>query len=276
VTQDWQNEKTRRAKAAQIDTTVPNAARVADYLYGGRDNFEADRRAVRAMVATAPVVGAIVAAAHAFHRRVVDYLVAQAGIRQFLNMGGSLGASGSTHEIAQAVDPGCRVVYVDSDPVMLSHARALMKSGPSGVTSFLDADVREPHVIVARAGETLDFGQPIAVMLLSTSPLSQIADTAAAAAVVSALMATTASGSYVALHHQASDLDVALPSAIRRWNQVSHQPITLRSRAEIASLVAGLEPVPPGLVPIADWHPSDADPPSPDVVPVYGVVARKP
>jgi hypothetical protein len=271
---DWQQHSTRRAKVALIDISTPNAARVGDYLYGGLDNFEADRRAARTLVATAPVVATIVGAARAFRQRVVRYLVAEAGIRQFLEIGTSLPEAGNTHEIAQSLVPDCRIVYSDSDPMVLAHARALMKSAPGGAIGYVDADVRAPAAIVADARATLDFGQPVAIMLMYT--LSHIVDTAAAAAVVSSLAATVPSGSYVVLYHVASDLNPALLVAVRQWNQMSAQQVTLRPRPEVASLVAGLELVPPGLVPVSEWRPAATDPHFEEVVPVHGLVARKP
>ena len=273
---DWPNEATRRARAALIDTTLANPARAADHLGGGRDNFEADRKAVRAMIAAAPVVAALVPAARAFHHRVVRYLAAEAGVRQFLDVSAGLAASDRTHEVAQAIDPRCRVVYVSSDPMVLTHAQALMKSAPGGAISCLDADVRDCGAIVTGARATLDFSRPVAVLLLSVSGLSFIADRAAAAAAVSALAAAVPSGSYVALYHPGSDLHPAYPLAIRRWNQLSSHPITPRSRQEVASLVAGLELVPPGVVPICHWRPASSDPRSEEVVPFHGVAARKP
>ena len=165
---DWGEDATRRAKAALINTTVPNAARVADYLYGGQNNFEADRRAARALAATAPVIVAIAPAVRAFQRRVLRFLVAEAGIRQFLDIGTGLPLVGNTHEVAQSLVPECRIAYVDNDPMVLSHARALMKSAPGGAVGYVDADVREPGAIVAGARETLDLSQPVAVLLLFT------------------------------------------------------------------------------------------------------------
>jgi S-adenosyl methyltransferase len=271
---DWRQDATRREKVALIDTTTPNAARVGDYLQGGQNNFEADRRTARALVAAAPAVGAVVPAARAFQQRVVRYLVTEAGIRQFLDLGTGLTAAGNTHEVAQSLVPECRIVYVDSDPMVLSHARALMKSAPGGAIGYVDADIRDPATIVADAWATLDFGQPVAILL--SYALAYIEDTAAAAAVVWALTAAVPPGSYVAIHHVASDLDPALPLAARQWNQMSAQPVTLRSRPEVASLVAGLELVPPGLVPVCEWRPAATDPHFEVVVPVHGLVARKP
>jgi hypothetical protein len=268
-------DEVRRAKAALIDTTTPNAARVADYMYGGQNNFQADRKAARALIATAPVVATIAPTVRAFQQRVVRYLVADAGIRQFLDVGTGLPLVGATHEVAQSLAPECRIVYVDNDPMVLSHARALMKSAPDGAIGYVDADVRDPDAIVADARATLDFRQPVAVLLLFT--LAYVEDTAAAVAVVSSLMAAVPSGSYVAIYHLASDLDPTLEEAVGQWNtMLSAQPLVLRSRSQVAGLVAGLELVPPGLVPVSEWRPAPTDPRFEDVIPVHGVVARKP
>jgi S-adenosyl methyltransferase len=270
---DWGEDATRRAKAAQINTTVPNAARVADYLYGGHNNFEADRKAARVLAATAPGIMAIPPAVRGFQQRVLRFLVIEAGIRQILDIGMGLPLVGATHEVAQSLVPECRIAYVDNDPMVLAHARAMMTSAPGGAIGFVDADVRDPDAIVAGAGAILDFSLPIAILLLFT--LSYVEDAAEAAAVVPALTAAVPSGSYVAGYHLASDLDPALEEAARQWNKMMPaQPITLRSRAEVAGLVAGLEPVPPGLVPITEWRPDPDDPGQ--AVPMHGIVARKP
>src|SRR6266704_5420152 len=164
---DWgEDDATRRAKAALISTTVPNAARVVDYMYGGQNNFEADRKAARTLATTAPVIADIPPAVRAFQQRVLHFLVAEAGIRQFLDIGTGLPLVGSTHEVAQSLVPECRIAYVDNDPMVLSHARALMKSAPGGAVGYVDADVRDPDAIVAGAAATLDLSQPVAVMLL--------------------------------------------------------------------------------------------------------------
>jgi hypothetical protein len=267
------DDKARRARAALIDTTVPNPARVGDYLYGGRNNFDADRKIAEAMKAVAPVVATLAPAMRAFHQRAVRYVVAEAGVRQFVDIGTSLVVSGGTHEVAQAIDPCCRVVYVDDDPVVLAHSRALITSTPEGVTRCLDASVRDVSEIIAGAWDTLDFGQPIAVLLLAT--MTFIPDTAAVAGIISSLLSVMAPGSHVILYHQASDLHPGLLVALRRWNLKAAKKVTLRTRAEVASLVAGLDLVPPGLVPICEWRPECGDPRFEDVVPVYALVARK-
>ena len=272
---DWGEDATRRAKAALISTTVPNAARVADYLYGGQNNFEADRKAARALAATAPSIATIAPAVRAFQQRVLRFLVTEAGIRQFLDIGTGLPLVGNTHEVAQSIVPECRIAYVDNDPMVLSHARALMKSAPGGAVGYVDADVRDSDAIVAGARETLDFTQPVAVMLLFT--LAYVPEAAEAAAVVSSLMASVPSGSYAAIYHLTGDLDPALDEAARQWNKMMPaQPITLRSHSEVTGLTAGLDPVPPGLAPITEWRPAPADPHFEDAVPIYGIVASKP
>jgi hypothetical protein len=280
VEEDWGEDATRRAKAALISTLVPNAKRVADYMYGGQNNFEADRKAARSLAAAAPVVGRIAPAVRGFQQRALRFLVLEGGIRQFLDIGTDLPLVGSTHDVAQSLAPECRIVYVDNDPMVLSHARALMKSDPRGVVGYVDADVRDPGAIVAGAQGTLDFSQPIAVMLLFT--LSYVQDAEEAAKVVSSLMAAVPSGSFLAIYHLASDLDDTMDEAARMWNKMMPtQSIVLRSAVEVGNLVPGLVPVPPGLVPVTDWRPvidsrldrADLVPAS---VPVYGIVARKP
>ncbi|MGH3171069.1 MAG: SAM-dependent methyltransferase [Trebonia sp.] len=272
---DWGEDATRRAKADLINATVPNAARVADYLYGGHNNFTADRKAARTLAAVAPVIADIAPALRAFQRRVLRFLVTEAGVRQYLDIGTGLPLVGSTHEVAQSLVPECRIVYVDNDPMVLIHARALMRSAPDGAVGYVDADVRDAGTIVADAGATLDFSQPVAIMLLFT--LAYVRDGAEAAAAVSALAGAVPPGSYVAIYHLASDLDPALEEAANEWNvMMPAQPIALRSGPEIAALLAGLEPVPPGLVPVAEWRPEPGDPRRGHAIPVHAVVARKP
>lgn len=273
----WEEDaETRRAKAALISTDVPNAARVADYLYGGHNNFEADRRAARALASAAPAVVDLAPAGRAFQRRVLRFLVAEAGVRQFLDIGAGLPVEGNTHQVTQSLVPECRIVYVDNDPMVLAHARALKRSAPGGAVGYVDADVRDPAAVVAGAGETLDLSRPVAVLLLFT--LAYVADAAAA---TSALMAAVPSGSYLVLLHPANDvdpdLDADMVEMVRQWNaMLPAQPITLRSRGEVAGLAAGLDLVAPGVVPVTEWRPAAGDPLFESAVPLYALVARKP
>jgi hypothetical protein len=285
----------RRAKPSLIDATVPNAARAADFLHGGRDNFAADRKVALAVAASAPTVQRIPAEARAFRHRAIRYLVTEAGISQFLDIGTGLVPPGATHALAHSFNPRSRVVYTDSDPMVLSHAQALIRSAPGGTVSCVSGDIADVDAIVAGALPTLDLSQPVAVLLLST--LAHVPTTIAAARAVSSLMAAVPSGSYTVIYHLASDLDPAMPFAARHWNKSTPRPITLRSRADMLSLVSGLELVAPGLVPVADWRPdlgiprqgalgapaaSGPAPSGPEShaaappVPVHGIVARKP
>jgi hypothetical protein len=280
VTDVWRQNETGPKDAWVIDATRPNVARVANYLDGGRDNFEADRKAARALVALAPVIGLIAPAWRAFIHRAARYLVHEVGVRQFLYVAVTLAASNYADELMWSVDPGCRILFVGADPPVLTHARAVMRCKPNGVADpegaigFVDAEISDPDAIVAAARKMLDLSQPVAVVLPFT--LGLVADTATAARIVSVLAGAAPSGSYVVIHHPASELNPAVAAAARRWNQTSRQPITLRSEDEVASLVAGLELVEPGVVPIGEWRPAPGDPHYEQVIPLYSVVARKP
>jgi len=272
VTDDWLRATTRQVRLAQIDTTVPNVARVWNYLVGGRDNFDADRRAARQLVAVAPVMGDVAHASRAFLRRVVRFLAGEAGIRQFLDIGTGIPTAGNTHEIAQQVVPGSRIVYVDNDPMVLVHARALLRSSPEGITSYIDADARDPGKIIAGAQDTLDFSEPVAIVMIDV--LNFIDGTREVGAIIRTLLEAVPSGSYLALMQPAIDENLLI--AQRRWNQISPVPVWLRNRDEVASWLNGLELAEPGIVDVDKWRPADGDPEYPDGMPLYGAVARKP
>src|SRR3984885_4854710 len=247
---DWQVDALRREKAAQIDPAVANAARVADYLNGDRNNFEADRKAARIMLSRAPAIAAIVPAVLAFQQRAV-FLAVEAGVRQFLDVGTGLPGVQTNRDIFQSADPACRVVYVDNDPMVLSYVRAFSTSTAQGAVAALDAKLTNPAALLDGAAASLDFRQPIAVLLPSTLPF--IASTTRAAAIVSMLHASLSPGSYLGLCHVASDLDPAVARGAEQWTRMSSLHITLRSRAEVAVLTAGLDLVEPGLVPVNEW-----------------------
>jgi hypothetical protein len=292
----------RRIASGLIDVTVPNAARASDFLQGGHAHFAADRKAAAALVESAPSIAAIPASARAFRRRVARYLAADAGIGQFLDVGHGLMTPGSTHEAAQAVDPSCRIVYVESDPMMLDWTKATLTSAPGGLVACVEGEIADVSGIVsasglseagppaadpsggaARAadvcqpgdGAILDPGRPLAVLLLST--LSHVPSTADAAKVVTTLMDAAPSGSYLAIYHLASDLDPLVAAAFKQWNAAAAVPIVLRSSDDVGALAAGFDLVPPGLVPLNDWRPDAGDPPAAATqVPVHALVARKP
>jgi hypothetical protein len=274
VTGDWLKKTPSSAAPPQIDPRVANTARAWNYMTGGKDNFEVDREAARQLFGVAPVLRVAAPASRAFLRRSVRYLAGDAGIRQFLDIGTGLPTGGNTHEVAQAVAPECRVVYVDNDPVVLAHARALFTSVPGGVTSYIDADARDTGMIIAEAAATLDLRQPVAIMMVDL--LNFIGDDATVRSMLSVLMGAVPSGSYLAIMHPASDLDPTLLEAERLWNTLAPQRVTLRTREAVTGFLTGLDLVEPGLVTVPEWRP-DADQPAPEqAIPLYAVVARKP
>lgn len=274
VADEWLRQTTRPVKKAQIDTNVPNVARVWNYLVGGRDNFDADRKAARQLIGTAPVMEHVGIASRAFLRRAVTYLVREAGIRQFLDIGTGLPTAGNTHEIAQEVAPASKVVYVDNDPVVLSHARALLRSAPGGATNYVDADARDPGKIIEEARATLNLGEPAAVILIDI--LNFITGDAEVRSILSFLMDTLVSGSYLVIMQPASDIDSALLAAERRWNQIATTHVSLRDRAEVATWFGGLDLIEPGIVLVPEWRPEAGDPEFDMPMPLYAAVARKP
>ena len=258
----------------KIDTSLANVARAWNYMVGGKDNFEVDRMAARQLMEVAPVIRVAAPESRAFLGRAVRYLAGGAGIRQFLDIGTGLPSAGNTHEVAQLVAPDCRVVYVDNDPVVLTHARALLTSSPDGVTSYIDADARDPGTILAEAASTLDFRAPVAIMMVDL--LNFIEDDGVASSAVAALTAAVPSGSYLAVMHPASDLDPALLEAERHWNQLAAQRVRLRSREQVEGFLGGLELVEPGLVTVPEWRRAADEPAPGEPIPLYAAVARKP
>ena len=284
--EEWLRRTSRPVQRPQIDASAPNVARVWDYLTGGRDNFDADRKAARQLIRASPSLERAGYAARAFVARATRYLAAEAGIRQFLDIGTGIPAGGGIHDVAKSVAPESRVVCVDKDPVVLSHARALLRPAPEGATSFVDADVREPGKIVAEAASVLDFGRPVAVVM--NHLLNYIPRDAEVRSILATMMDAACPGSHLVVVHPASDLDPTLPEAARRWNKLSTTQVVLRGRAEVAAWFAGLDLVPPGVVAVDQWRPDPpAEPrsvPAPHSVPaprsvpapLYGAVGRKP
>jgi hypothetical protein len=247
---------------------------VADQLNGDRNNFEADRRAARIMLSVAPAIAAIVPAVLAFQQRAVRFLAVEEGIRQFLDVGTGLPGVQTNRDIFLAADPACRVVYVDNDPMVLSYVHAFLTSTSQGAVAALDAKLTDPASLLAGAAATLDFRQPIAVLLPSTLPF--IPSTARVVAILSTLVAALCPGSYLGLCHVASDLDPAVGAGADHWNRMSSLHITLRSRAEVAGFAAGLDLVEPGLVPVNEWRPASGGNGPDRPVSAYAVLARKP
>ena len=258
-----------------FDTSVAHIARVYDYWLGGKDNYAADRKAGDAALAAYPYIAGGVRANRAFLARVVRYLAREAGVRQFLDIGTGIPTGNNTHEVAQVIAPDARVVYVDNDPIVLAHARALLTSSPEGATAYLDADFRDVEVILADASKTLDFSKPVAIMLIAI--LHLIDDEADPHRAVAKLIDAIPSGSYLAISCLSSDImaSAARTEAHERLRELMHEKQTLRNREEVASFFAGLQMVEPGLVPITQWRPdSEAEAKSPTAL--WGGVARKP
>jgi hypothetical protein len=260
--------------AVEIDSSVAHPARVYDYWLGGKDNFAADREAAERVLAVTPGLRERVRAGRAFLVRSVRFLAAEAGIRQFLDVGTGIPAANNTHEVAQSAAPDARVVYVDNDPIVLAHARALLSSSAEGATQYIDSDVRKPDAILAAAAQTLDFSQPIALMLLGIMHL--IADDEQPYKVVGDLMAALPSGSYLVLSHPALDINPDQAEAQKRYNERVSTPQTLRTREQVAPFFDGLELVPPGLTYVHAWRPDPGDIVPPDGKSAHGGVARKP
>jgi S-adenosyl methyltransferase len=270
MAEEWLRATSRPIRPVKIDTSVPNVARVWNYLVGGRDNFETDRRAARLLISVAPVMAECGPASRAFLRRAVTHLAAAAGIRQFLDVGTGIPSAGNTHEVAQAAAAGCRIVYVDNDPIVLSHARALLRSAAGGV-SFLDADARDPDSVIDGARQTLDLDRPVAVVMIDI--LNLLPDPVTAMA---GLLAPLPSGSYLAVMQPT--VDERLNAAAERWNRISPTQVYLRDHATVEGWFAGLglDLIEPGIVEVDRWRPTPGDPRYRGGMPLLGAVARKP
>jgi O-methyltransferase involved in polyketide biosynthesis len=256
-----------------FDTSVAHIARVYDYLLGGKDNYEADRKAGDAAIEAYPHTVSSVRANRAFLTRVVRFLAGEAGIRQFLDIGTGIPTVGNTHEVAQSVAPEARVLYVDYDPVVLAHARALMASNPAGATNYVDADLRDTSKILERAAGTLDFTQPVAVMLIGI--LHFIGDEDQPYDIVSRLLDAVPPGSYLAISHMASDISAAqVATAKARLDEMMYQQGHYRTQAEVVRFFDGLELVEPGVVPIQKWRP-DSEMEAQRAAVLWGGVGRK-
>jgi len=271
----WEHEDSGgQGEPLLFDTSVAHCARVYDYWLGGKDNFAADRAAAQQAIRDCPEIVPTARANRGFLVRTVRFLAAEAGIRQFLDIGTGIPTENNTHDVAQAVAPDSRVVYVDNDPLVLAHARALLASHPDGATAYLEADLRDPQRILDLAADVLDFRRPVAVLLLAT--VHHIDDEDDPHEIVTTLMNGVPPGSYLALSHPASDIgSEAAAKMAQNLNKIMAEKITARDRPTVARFFDGLEPVPPGLVRVSDWRPpagSDASFPAA----IWAAVARKP
>jgi S-adenosyl methyltransferase len=260
--------------AAKIRTDVPHSARIWNYWMGGKDNYEVDRAAGTAYIAVDPDIVTVATQGRQFLIRVVRFLAGAAGVRQFLDIGTGLPTMQNTHEVAQLVAPESRIVYVDNDPLVLAHARALPhNTTPEGVTTYVDADFHDPDLILSDARNVLNFRQPIAVLFMGV--LGHVADVEEMHSTVARIMAAVPSGSYLALW-DSIDTNEAAREALAKYAETGAVPYILRSIEQIRQCFEGLEMVDPGLVPITQWRPDTTKFGKAKPVDAYGAVARKP
>ncbi|GAA2723953.1 SAM-dependent methyltransferase [Actinocorallia aurantiaca] len=256
-----------------IDTSKPHSARIWNYLLGGKDHYAVDQEAAERVCEAFPGMRDMTRQSRYMLARVVRHLAGAEGIRQFLDIGTGLPTADNTHEVAQRVAPDARIVYVDNDPLVLVHARALLTSTPEGATDYIDADVRDPEKVLREAARTLAFSRPVALMLMGVLGL---VDDEQAPVVMKRLVAELPPGSYVALY-DGSDTDPAYVESIRRHNaNRPAAPYTPRSPEQIARFFDGLHLLEPGVVSVSQWRPEPGPwDPQPEVS-CYGGLARKP
>lgn len=274
----FSREDAENNPASGIDTSVPVSARIWNYWLGGKDYYSIDKTAGDQFAELSPGVFDLARATRYYIARVVRYLAGEVGIRQFLDIGTGLPSHDNTHEIAQRVAPQSRIVYVDNDPLVLAHARALLTSSTEGTTDYIDADLNDPETLIGIARQKLDFTQPIAIMLMGI--LGHIGDPGehedqVARSIVDRLKDALPSGGYLALY-EATDTDPAQNEATRLYNQSGAVPYHLRRPEEIVRFFDGLELIEPGALPIQDWRPDHSPFGKASPVPALGGVARKP
>ncbi|MFF2327290.1 MULTISPECIES: SAM-dependent methyltransferase [unclassified Streptomyces] len=248
-----------QSPADRLQTDQPHSARVWNYLLGGKDNYAVDHQMGDMILKAFPDFAAIARLQRSFLSRAVRFLTAEAGIRQFLDIGTGLPTADNTHEVAQRVAPESRIVYVDNDPLVLTHARALLTSTPEGACAYIDADVRDADAILARAAETLDFSRPIGLTMLGI--MGQLPDEDNPWALVDRLVAALPAGSYLALSDGTNTSD-SLNQAVASYNVNSASSYHLRSPERIADFFHGLELVEPGVVRTSAWRPDPGQNPT--------------
>ncbi|MFE9863450.1 SAM-dependent methyltransferase [Streptomyces sp. NPDC005506] len=261
------------AEQQKIDTSVPQSARIWNYWLGGEDNYPVDEAAGDAYTEVFPGIVTIARSSRGFLRRNIAYLVSEAGIRQFLDVGTGLPTAQNTHEVAQGLAPEARIVYVDNDPMVLAHARALLYSTAEGATAYIDANVTDPDRILEVAAKTLDFGRPTALIL--SNILGHVADYDQARSIVTRLMSALPSGSYLSINDGSRGIDPVFEQAQDAYNNSGAVPYNLRSIDEITAFFDGLELVEPGVVSVTEWRPEPGSG-VPEVIAEHGGLAHKP
>jgi O-methyltransferase involved in polyketide biosynthesis len=260
--------------ATAIDTSVPHSARIWNYWLGGKDNYAVDRAAGEEYAKVFPGILDVARASRSFLTRTIRYLAGEAGIRQFLDVGTGLPTADNTHQVAQRVAPEARIVYVDNDPLVLAHARALLTSTAEGATAYIHADLRDTDKIMAEAAKTLDLTRPVALIL--SGILGHVTDTDEARSIVRGLMDALPSGSYLSLNDGTSVIaPEEYAEAQEDYNQSGAIPYVLRTPEEIASYFDGLELVDPGVVSCPLWRPDPTSPSPPAEVDAFGGVGKK-
>jgi hypothetical protein len=257
----------------KLDTSVPHSARVWNYWLGGKDNYQADRMVGDQVMAMFPDITRLARADRAFLGRAVRYLVGDAGIRQFLDIGTGLPTANNTHQVAQAIAPESRIVYVDNDPLVLVHARALLTSTPEGACDYIDADLRDTSKILTEGARTLDFTRPIALMMLGI--VGQIPDSDHPESIIKQLLDALPSGSYLAFSDGINTSET-FTEAVRHYNENSASTYHPRSPEQITGFFGGLELVEPGVVALTSWRPEVTPFADPGEVPGMCGVGRKP
>jgi hypothetical protein len=257
-----------------IDTTRAHTARIWDYWLGGKNNYPVDRTVGDQIRQLHPDIGDYARADRVFLGRAVRYLAGEAGIRQFLDIGTGLPTADNTHEVAQRVAPESRIVYVDNDPLVLVHARALLTSTPEGVTDYLDADMRAPDAILAQAAQTLDFSQPIALTMLGV--VIFISDDEDPYGIVRRYVDAVPSGSYLVLSHTITSPTMPdVDAAVAFWNEHGTPKLTQRTPEQLLRFFDGLELLEPGVVSCSRWRPDVTPWGQPREVAMFGGIARK-
>ncbi|MEV5343155.1 SAM-dependent methyltransferase [Streptomyces sp. NPDC052676] len=258
----------------RINTSQPHTARIWNYWLGGKDNYEVDRAAGDQIRRLHPGIGAYAQADRLFLGRAVRHLVQEAGIRQFLDIGTGLPTADNTHEVAQRLAPDARIVYVDNDPLVLAHARALLTSTPEGRTDYLDEDLRNVDAILEHAGKTLDFSQPVGLILLGV--VIFIGDDEDPYGLVRRLVDALPAGSHLVLSHTITSPSMPdVDEAVKFWNEHGTPKLTQRTPEQVVRFFDGLELLEPGVVSCSRWRPEGGDGTEPDEVAMFGGVARK-
>lgn len=272
------NEELAERPRIDLQFDRPHPARVYDYLLGGKDNYAADRAVAEEGLKANPNSLIPPRENRAFLRRAVRYLARDVGIRQFLDIGTGIPTSPNVHEIAQESEPAARIVYVDNDPIVLTHARALLATGPAGRTAYIDADLRDVGTILnsPELRATLDLGQPVALLLIAI--MHFIPDSDDPYGLVGQLLDGLPSGSYLALSHLTGDFDPAAWEGVIAVYRRSGVTMQVRSRPDVERFFFGLDLVEPGVVSLPHWRPDSSDvvPPDDAAVSVYGGIGRKP